>query len=93
MPVVMGAAKYPENILENIRKAHTVYAIDANAAAISLGNARCFNTIVLGMAARHMDFSKEDWLAVIREKVPPKTVDLNVKAFLYGYETELSDRS
>jgi len=93
MPVVMGAAKYPENILEEIRKAHTVYAIDANAAAIRLGNARCFNTIVLGMAARHMDFSKEEWLDVIREKVPQKTVDLNVKAFLYGYETELSDRS
>ena len=37
--------------------------------------------------------SKEEWLDVIREKVPPKTVDLNVKAFLYGYETELSDRS
>ena len=42
--------KGQECILEEIRKAHTVYAIDANAAAIRLGNARCFNTIVLGMA-------------------------------------------
>ena len=27
--VVMGAAKYPENIIENLEKTHTVYRIDA----------------------------------------------------------------
>ncbi|MBO6065597.1 MAG: 2-oxoacid:acceptor oxidoreductase family protein, partial [Lachnospiraceae bacterium] len=45
-----------------------------------------FNTIVLGMAAKHMDFSKEDWLKVIENTVPPKTVELNKQAFLVGYE-------
>ena len=45
-----------------------------------------FAVVVLGMAARHMDFTREEWLKVIEEKVPPKTVEINTKAFLAGYE-------
>ena len=41
--------------------------------------------IVLGIAAQHMDFSKEDWLKVIEKTVPSKTVEINKKAFLLGY--------
>ncbi len=85
MPVVTGAAEYPENIIEDLKKEHTVYAIDAMGEAKKLGNQRVFNNIVLGLAARHMDFEKEQWLQVIASKVPPKTVDINQKAFLAGY--------
>ena len=84
--VVMGAAQYPESIIENLEKTHKVYRIDAMDEAIRLGNSRVFNNIVLGLAAKHMEFSREDWLKVIEEKVPPKTVDINTKAFLVGYE-------
>ena len=54
--------------------------------ALKLGNSRVFNNIVLGMAAQHMDFTKEQWLQIIQSKVPPKTVEINTKAFLVGYE-------
>ena len=84
--VVTGAAEYPENIIENLEKEHTVYQIDAMKEAKKIGNAKVFNIIVLGMAARHMDFSKEAWLDVIKKTVPPKTVEMNQKAFLSGYE-------
>ncbi|MCI8891864.1 MAG: indolepyruvate oxidoreductase subunit beta [Eubacterium sp.] len=84
--VVTGAAQYPEHILEDLKKEHTVYAIDAMGEAKKLGNARVFNVIVLGMAAKHMDFSKEAWLQVIEKTVPQKTVEINQKAFLAGYE-------
>ena len=40
----------------------------------------------MGMAAKHMEFAREDWLKVIEDKVPPKTVEINTKAFLVGYE-------
>ncbi|MBR6019492.1 MAG: indolepyruvate oxidoreductase subunit beta [Lachnospiraceae bacterium] len=86
MPVVIGAAEYPENILENLEKTYKVLKIDAMSEAKKLGNARAFNTIVLGMAAKHMDFPKEAWLDVIAKTVPPKTIELNTKAFLVGYE-------
>ena len=85
MPVVTGAAEYPENIIEDLSGAHTVYSIDAMAEAKKLGNPRVFNLVVLGMAAKHMDFTKEQWMKVIEKTVPPKTVDINQKAFEVGY--------
>jgi indolepyruvate ferredoxin oxidoreductase beta subunit len=85
MPVVIGNAKYPENIIEKLEKNHRVYKIDAMEEAKKLGNSRVFNVIVLGIAAQHMDFSKEDWMAVIEKTVPAKTVEINKKAFEAGY--------
>lgn len=85
--VVTGAAKYPEHIIENLSKEHKVFTINAMEEAIRLGNSKAFNVIVLGMAAKHMDFDKEDWLETIEKTVPPKTVEINKKAFLTGYES------
>ena len=87
MPVVSGAATYPEGILEELKKKHRVYSVDAMGEAKKLGNPRVFNNIVLGLAAKHMDFPREAWLKTIEEKVPPKTVEINQKAFLLGFES------
>ncbi|MBR5248605.1 MAG: indolepyruvate oxidoreductase subunit beta, partial [Lachnospiraceae bacterium] len=83
--VVTGAASYPENIIENLEKEHKVYKVNAMEEALKLGNSKVFNIIVLGVAARHMDFTKEAWLEVIEKTVPPKTVEINKKAFEVGY--------
>lgn len=85
MPVVIGATKYPENILEDLEQSHRVYKVDAIEEAKKIGNSKVFNVIVLGVAAQHMNFSKEDWLTVIEQTVPAKTVELNKKAFEVGY--------
>ena len=85
MPVVIGAAQYPENIIENLEKEHKVYAVNATEEAKKLGNSRTFNLIVLGVAAQHMDFTKEQWFEVIEKTVPPKTIEINKKAFEVGY--------
>lgn len=84
--VVTGAATYPENILDTLKSEHQIYTVNAMEEAIKLGNSRVFNIIVLGVAAKHMDFSKEAWLEVIEKTVPPKTVEINKKAFLLGLE-------
>ena len=84
--VVTGAAQYPENIIENLEKEYNIYKVNAMEEALKLGNSKVFNIIVLGVAAKHMDFSKEDWLSVIEKTVPAKTVEINKKAFLLGYE-------
>ncbi len=86
MTVVTGMAEYPENILDTLKEKYRVVSIDAMAEAKKLGNARVFNTIILGVAAKSMDFDKEQWLEVIEATVPPKTVELNQKGFLTGYE-------
>lgn len=85
--VVTGVAEYPENIIDGLEKdGHCIYRVNAMEEALKLGNSKVFNIIVLGVAARHMDFSKEAWLEVIEKTVPPKTVEINKKAFLLGYE-------
>ena len=86
MPVVTGVAKYPENIIENLSKEHKVISVDAQAEALAMGNPRVFNGIILGVAAKRMDFPKEQWIDVIKKTVPPKTIDINVAAFERGYE-------
>jgi indolepyruvate ferredoxin oxidoreductase beta subunit len=85
MPVVIGVAQYPENIIEDIEKNHTVYRADATKIALELGNPRCFNVVILGMAARHMDYKVEDWYNIIEKTVKPSTIEVNKKAFDAGY--------
>lgn len=85
MPVAIGAAQYPENIIENLREKYAVVSVDAQALALEIGNARVFNTVIIGVAAKQMDFAKEDWIKVIEDTVPPKTVEINKKAFEAGY--------
>lgn len=83
--VVTGAAQYPENIIETLKKSYQVIDVDAMDEAKKLGNAKVFNTIIVGVAAKRMDFDKEKWLEVIEATVPPKTVEINKAAFEAGY--------
>ena len=86
--VVTGAAQYPENIIENLSAKYKVYSMNAMEEAEKLGNVKAFNVIILGLAARHMDFGKDAWLRVIEKTVPPKTIEINKAAFLMGYDGE-----
>ena len=85
MPVVIGAAQYPENIIETLGEEHRGYTVNKTDAEERFGNPRVFNLIVLGVAAQHMDFTKEQWYEVIEKTVPPKTIEINKKAFDVGY--------
>ena len=85
MTVVIGAATYPEGIIESLCEKHTVYAINGQAIAKELGNSKVLNSVVLGYAARHIGFDEATWLEVLSATVPPKTVELNRKAFAEGY--------
>ena len=86
MPVVTGVANYPDGIIEKLSKKYRVVSVDAMDEAIKMGNSRVFNVIILGIAAKNMDFPKEQWIEVIKKTVPPKTIDINVAAFEKGYE-------
>lgn len=85
MTVVTGTAEYPEGIIETLKGKHKVVVVDAMDEALRIGNAKVFNTIILGVAAKNMDFSKEEWIQVIESTVPPRTIEVNKKAFEVGY--------
>ncbi len=85
MTVVIGASSYPENIIENLKKEHEVFVIDGVKIANELGNSKVLNSVVLGLAAKHIGFTKEEWIDIISKTVPQKTIEINEKAFLEGY--------
>lgn len=83
--VVTGVAQYPENIIDTLKEKRNTIVVEATEEAKKLGAPRTFNVIVLGAAAKYMGFDKEDWLDVIETTVPPKTIEINKKAFEIGY--------
>lgn len=85
MTVSAGMAKYPEDILETLKQRCKTVVLDAQKEAKKLGNAKVFNTVVVGAAAKSLPFDKEAWEDVIKATVPPKTVELNLAAFHAGY--------
>jgi indolepyruvate ferredoxin oxidoreductase beta subunit len=86
MTVVIGAQVYPEGIIEKLSQYHKVYTIDGGAVAKELGNSKVLNSVVLGLAAKYIGFSEEEWLQVLMSTVPAKTIEINTKAFKAGYE-------
>lgn len=85
MTVVTGAAEYPENIVEDLGSKYKVVSLNAMEEALKLGNSKVFNTVILGVAARNMEFDKAAWVQVIESTVPPKTREINLTAFEAGY--------
>ena len=73
-------------LLENLEKSHKVYTIDGGKIAKEIGNAKVLNTVVLGLAAKHIGFEKAEWIEILKATVPPKTVEINTIAFEKGYE-------
>ena len=88
MTVVIGAKEYPQGILEELKAQHKVYSIDGQKIALTLGNSKVLNSVVLGFASSSIGFDKEAWLNVIEATVPPKTVEINKKAFTCGYDAK-----
>lgn len=83
--VLTGQAKYPEHIIETLQEKYNVVSVDAMTEAKKLGNSKIFNTIIIGVAAKRMEFAKEDWIKVIEATVPAKTISINLLAFETGY--------
>jgi indolepyruvate ferredoxin oxidoreductase beta subunit len=89
MPVIMGIAEYPENIIDKIKAAGVkVIAVDALDLAVKNGSVKATNVVLLGVAAKALGFGTDMWLDAIEKTVPPKTVKLNKDAFIAGYNAE-----
>lgn len=86
MPVISGNAVYPESLIEKIRENGNV-VVECNAVDIAkaLGNVKVANVVLIGLYAKHSGFDKEIFLEAVRECVPEKFLELNLKAFEAGY--------
>lgn len=85
MPVITGAAKYPENLAEKIRAAGVdLDALDALSLAEQAGSSKAVNIVLMGRLSKWFDFTEDEWLAAIEQSVPPKFLEMNKKAFALG---------
>ena len=89
MPVIGGAAFYPENIIEKIKALGVdVIAVDALALAEQAGTAKASNVVLMGVVSKKMQFDESVWQAALEQCVPPKFLELNKKAFALGRAAE-----
>lgn len=86
MTVITGAASYPDDVLEKLDATGAdITATDALALAIEAGSAKAVNVVLVGVMAAGLDIAKEVWINAIKETVPAKFLELNLKAFELGY--------
>ena len=81
-----GLEDYPEGCLEAMKEKFRVLSLKAGEIAVSLGSARCMNVVLFGALADSLDAPGADWEKAVRESVPPKFLELNLKAFEAGRE-------
>ena len=88
MPVIIGAAEYPENILDELTaKGVSVDALDALSLANEAGSSKAVNIVLMGKASKYFDIPYEKWITAIENTVAPKFVEMNKKAFDLGYNS------
>ncbi len=84
MPVITGSAKYPEEPLCASEEVCRMQRLDALQMAEASGSQRAVNLVLLGALSRHLPWGKDVWHKAIGACVPPKTLDINLKAFDQG---------
>ncbi len=93
MPVVTGEAQYPTDALSQLEKqASLVLATDALQMALACGNPKGVNIVLLGILSALMDIKEETWLLVLRDKVPPRFLGVNLAAFAEGRKWGLNKK-
>lgn len=85
MPVITGAAEYPQGLAEQMKAAGlSVDAFDALALAEQAGSSKAVNIVLMGHLSKHFDFTEEEWMDAIEKSVPAKFLELNKTAFRLG---------
>lgn len=86
MPVIIGAAKYPENVLKKLKKTADIKEVDALSLAQKAGSVKTANVALIGVLAKDTDVPYEVWLDVLQKTIPEKFLKMNIAAFDYGYQ-------
>ena len=85
MPVITGAAEYPEQLVEKLKASGVrVDAMDCLTLAEQAGSAKAVNIVLMGRLSHYFDFSIDTWMASLEAMVPPKFLEMNKKAFALG---------
>ena len=85
--VSSGQAEYPavEGIRNTMReRCAALHVLPATPMAVDMGNARVFNSIIMGKLSLLVGGDGDVWRSAVADTVAPKVRDLNVRAFDAG---------
>ncbi|MEL4105746.1 indolepyruvate oxidoreductase subunit beta [Oscillospiraceae bacterium WX1] len=89
MPVITGAAAYPDNLVSAMKAAGAdIDAFDALTLAKSAGSSKAVNIVLMGRLSKYFALPEDAWDKAIAESVPQKFLELNKKAFALGKSAE-----
>jgi len=83
LPVLIGDMPAPESLEEALVGEGAIF-LDAEALACEAGSPRSANIVLMGAASYALPFDVPTWERVISGRVPPKTVEANLRAFHLG---------
>lgn len=87
LPVLIGKEQYPQNINEELEKSEINYKLfDAAKLAEEAGNIKTQNMVILGALVKSLGLENLDWESVIKDVLPEKLVEMNIKAFKLGMQ-------
>jgi indolepyruvate ferredoxin oxidoreductase beta subunit len=85
LPVLRGDATYPDEALDLIREAAgKCLVLRARDLAVEAGSARAVGAVMLGALSTFLEFPVRAWEHSLRERVPPKALEVNLRAFDLG---------
>lgn len=87
LPVILGAAQYPQ-----APQASHILALDALEMARQAGNTRAVNVVLLGALSLHLPFDQSLWEEALRRTVKPNTLGINLKAFEIGRNFAINEK-
>ncbi len=89
--VGLGLSEYPpvEQIISELKaKVKHLFVINAEGLANKAGNIMSLNMVLLGAATAipHFPIGKDEIIQAMKENLPPKTIEVNLKAFELGFK-------
>ena len=84
MPVISGAAVYPQDVLERLAQQCRVVALDALSLAEEAGSAKAVNLVLLGVLKKLLGGDEASWQKAIAACVKEKFLAVNQRAFALG---------
>lgn len=87
LSVNLGNDRYPgdEEITGIVRQqTENLYIVEGTKKAGELGNVKALNIFMLGCLSYFIPFGDDVWQDCIKQSLPPKVIDLNMRAFKAG---------
>lgn len=83
LPVLTGDCPVPHGLSAVLEEEGAIF-IEADVLACQAGSPKSANVVLIGALSTGLAFTEQVWIDVITSRVPPKTVEANLRAFELG---------